>query len=889
MSDLVTLEASYTIAETLPTGPSIGPLAVLLSPSGHYAVEAGNTFEISLTIHNQGSQGAVIDTYIDETSQEFCQWCSNPYERLALEVGHSSEVRFKVTIPVQTLPGTYDYLIVVDAPKHYPESTPLRYPTTVRVLPPVKSAVNLNDATFATRPETSCDRPITLQANTSNEVQIIVHNRSNRVDQFRLEITDLPEDWYQIIYPEGLGELGLIIDTDHLALNPGVKGLIRLVITCPAAVLAGRYLATLRLRSANEPELVLMDMLYFEVAAGYDLQVQAEAIIRKVKQQAALFHLNITNAGNTAREITLSPKEDREDPLFNYVLKPAQLRIPSMTTAQATLTASPAGMRRRAWIGSGRQVTFRLEVEDHHKLPLPEATVAELLWERRPWWHIALVLLLAAGAVSLAVGLIWWLFLRPPASPKVTLLGATAPTYYQQRDDFVRLNWQIENPKQIQTLELRSLAEKGAIATQPITYDLRDGLPPELTDYCVLEKQLSCSNILTGARQPGRYQFLLTVIPKRDRVQPITAETTAIAVLPTPPPEIQTFAATQPRYWEALAPTASESEQGASEPASNSQTDKSETAHAIALNWRITFTDPLSHLTLVGRLAEGEPLASPQRYDLTEGLPAALEAFCTLTDTELNCRAVPTKAHTVGTYVFELSAFTPDRREPIAKATTEPARIVPAPVRIETFTLNGKTAPAKYQISLPPEIKNAPETEDTPETEASTKTVQLAWRVIGGPYTEVEILPSPGSVPLEGTLAYPLTPNTQEVVTLRVTSVNGEQITRSVTLETSQPAIALPAPPTLLETALPSPPPTADIEQVSAPPESVPSATQVPGPSGETSTTTPIPAPSEIEPIGVPTEANQIENPLIEAKPDADDLIAPPNKPSLLEPTQPKK
>ncbi|MEM9005523.1 MAG: hypothetical protein AAGE59_18615 [Cyanobacteria bacterium P01_F01_bin.86] len=845
MSDLVTLEASYAIAATPPTSHAIGPLAVLLSPSGHYAVEAGETFDISLTINNQGSRGAVIDVYLDETSQEFCQWCSNPYERLALEVGHSSEVRFKVTIPVQTLPGTYDYLIVVDAPNHYPEDTPLRYPATVRVLPPVKSAVNLNDATFATRPETSCDRPINLQANTPTEVQVIVHNRSNRVDQFRLEITDLPEDWEQIIYPEGLGELGLIIDTDHLALNPGVKGLIRLVITCPQAVPAGRYLATLRLRSANEPDLVLMDMLYFEVAAIYDLQVQAEAVIRQVKRQAALFNLNITNAGNTAREITLSPKEDREDPLFNYALEPAQLRIPSMTTAQATLTAHPAGMRRRAWIGRGRQITFRLEVEDHHQLPLPEATVAELLWERRPWWHMALVLLLAAGVVSLAVGLIWWLFLRPPAPPKVNVFGATASTYYQQRGDFVRLNWQIANPQQIQTLELRSQAEQGAIATPPITYDLSAGLPPELADHCVLEKQLSCSNILTGARQPGSYQFTLTVLSKRDRTQPITATTSAIAVLPTPPPEILTFATTQPRYWEALAPALPTSEPTSSAPTSNT----------VALNWRITFTEPLSHLTLVGRLADGEPLASPQRYDLTEDLPEALEEDCTLTDTELTCRALPTNARTVGTYIFELSVFTSDRQEPIATAATEPTRIVPAPVRIANFTLNGETAPAKYQILL------SPATEDPPVAETPEKTIQLAWQVVGGPYTQVEILPSPGSVSLEGTLAYPLTTNTQEVVTLQVTSVSGEQITRSVTLETLQPQLRLPSPSTAAETALPPPPPA---------PESELSNEQVP-------------ADVEVEPVAVePVES------LSEEEPETPGWPLPPAKPSTLEPVKPK-
>ncbi|NER81954.1 MAG: hypothetical protein F6K42_20785, partial [Leptolyngbya sp. SIO1D8] len=393
MSDLVTFSANQAIAEA---PPSMGPLAVLLSLSDYYAVEAGETFELSLTIHNQGLRGAVIDVYIDETSQAFFQWCNNPCERLALEVGQSDEVRFRVTVPVQTLPGTYDYLIVVDAPDHYPEDTPLRYPAKLQVLPPVKAAINLNDATFATRPETSSEQPIILQPNTPMDVQVIVHNRSDRVDQFRLEITDLPRNWYQIVYPEGLGELGLIVESDYLALNPGVKGTIRFLITCPINTLAGRYMATLRLHSANEPNLVLMDALYLQVPPIYNLAVNTEAIIRKVKRQPALFHLHITNSGNTAREITLQAQEDQEDPLFAYQIEPLQLRIPSMTTAQATLTANPADLKKRAWMGRGHAVNFRLVADDRHSLPLPEATTAELLWERRPWWHLALVILATA-------------------------------------------------------------------------------------------------------------------------------------------------------------------------------------------------------------------------------------------------------------------------------------------------------------------------------------------------------------------------------------------------------------------------------------------------------------------------------------------------------------
>lgn len=790
MSDLVTLEASYELAET---SQHKGPLSVLLSPSGHYTVEAGESFDISLTLENQGNLGAVIDAYIDETAQAVCEWCANPYERLALEVGYSSEIRFKVAVPVQTLPGTYDYLIVVDAPNHYPEDTPLRYPATVQILPPVKAAVNLNDATFATRPETSSDKPVVLELNTPLEVEVIVHNRSNRVDQFRLEMTDLPDDWYEVVYPEGLGELGLVIDTDHVSLNPGVKGLIRVMISCPPTTLAGRYLATMQLHSANDPKLVLMDVFYLEVPAIYDLTVHSEAIIRKVKRQAGLVHLALTNAGNTAREITLQTQEDREDPLFTYKIEPAQLRIPSMTTAQATLTAEPIDMGHQAWFGRGRPITFRLVANDRHDLPLPDATTDEMLWEPRPWWHLALVILFGAGLLGTLIFLIWWFFLRPPAPPKVLDFGATAPTYYEQQNGFVRLTWQIENPKQIQTLELRSEADE-ANAPPPIIYDLSHGLPPELEDYCTLAQTLNCSNVFTSARYPGTYQFTLTVSPK-GKAQPITAQTTDIRVLPAPPPEIVAFAPTQTRYWEAPA-VLDAAEEGSNQDAETQPTK------TVALNWQITFVEPLSHLILTAQLGDGTPLDAPQEYDLSKGLPKALEEFCTLTDQSLICRAVPTNARTVGDFVFELNVFGLDGEEPVATAMTEPVQIVPLPIKIETFTLNGEPVPPKYQVIAAPGA-----------------TVQLAWRVTGGPYTKVEILPNPGSVPLLGSLAYPLTGDSREVVTLQVTSVTGEQLTRSLTLETTTPTPPEPLSPDTFGPVPPGgmlPPPLSDI--VSPPP-----------------------------------------------------------------------
>jgi hypothetical protein len=39
-------------------------------------------------------------------------------------------------VPVEAVPGTYDYTFVVDAQQHYPEDTPLRHQARLQVIAP---------------------------------------------------------------------------------------------------------------------------------------------------------------------------------------------------------------------------------------------------------------------------------------------------------------------------------------------------------------------------------------------------------------------------------------------------------------------------------------------------------------------------------------------------------------------------------------------------------------------------------------------------------------------------------------------------------------------------------------------------------------------------------
>ena len=163
---------------------SIPSLAVLYSPSADSAIAAGDTFELGVTVSNVGSRGAIIKIYLDETSRPLWQWCKLSTQHIALETQQSGEVIFEIPIPLDTPPGTYQYLIVVDAERHYPDENPLQHQAQLTVLPPIQTEMAIDDPTFNLIPQSSSSAPITIQPGEQLELEALVFNRSNRVDRF---------------------------------------------------------------------------------------------------------------------------------------------------------------------------------------------------------------------------------------------------------------------------------------------------------------------------------------------------------------------------------------------------------------------------------------------------------------------------------------------------------------------------------------------------------------------------------------------------------------------------------------------------------------------------------------------------------------------------------
>jgi len=126
-----------------------GPLGIIVNPSGNPNITAGESLDLSITVSNNGPIGAIIDIYIDESSA-LVEWCSErSWDRLALNPRQSSEVVFHIEVPIDTGQGNYPYTIIIDAPQHYPEDTPINHQARLQVMPFVQEANCVNDPTFS--------------------------------------------------------------------------------------------------------------------------------------------------------------------------------------------------------------------------------------------------------------------------------------------------------------------------------------------------------------------------------------------------------------------------------------------------------------------------------------------------------------------------------------------------------------------------------------------------------------------------------------------------------------------------------------------------------------------------------------------------------------------
>ncbi|MDF5722964.1 MAG: hypothetical protein PUP91_21325 [Rhizonema sp. PD37] len=643
------------------------PLTVIIDPPGIQSGMAGDTLQLYVVISNQSNQSAVIDVFFDEASETIRQWCQTLQERLALAPQQSSELTFQFEIPVDALPGTYDYTLVVDAPEHFPEDTPIQYPRQLKVMLRENTVIRVKDPTFSLKPATNPTKAAILKLGEPLQVEVRVNNRSDRVDRFYLTCPDIEEDWFTIRYQlTGLEASGLLSGPSGLELNPNSQGQIWIIFHPPASVFAGSYSPTIRLRSDNSPDLVLLDLLYIQIPAIHRLNVELNTLLGKVSRTSGQYEIKLTNQGNIPRELKVGIKSRDERQLYTYHCEPHDIRVLPSRSSKVNLTVKPGSWWQRQWIGSGLNLNFVVELEDKESLPLPENLPrGSLVWNARPWWQLLLVVFAVLGSLLGLSFLIWWQFFKPPASPKIESFTSDSIIYVE--GDKVLLNWKVNNFQEHSKLQLKI---DGPVPSTPQDIDITQ------KDLCQNQQQiLLCANYNSGVTQPGDYTFTLIAVPT-DKQENVSSSI-KVKINEKPIPKIVDFRPDNPK---------------------NLEKPEYPVGGMILLKWQIWNLDNLSNLQIFAR-KEGGNNIKLRTFDLSNKINELIPKSCHMKQKEkvvfYTCENISVKTPPPGKYILRILAFPNNHKQLPSVSLPITVDILPIPLKIASFTLNGSQEPTR--------------------------------------------------------------------------------------------------------------------------------------------------------------------------------------------------
>jgi hypothetical protein len=712
------------------------PLQVIINPPGMQFGMPGDTVELYVVVFNQGNQSAVVDLYFsfDDQFAKLMGWSVSPQESLAIAPQQTSdEVKFQLHIPYDALPGTYDYTLVVDAPQHYPQDTPINFPMQLKVQIKEQTVIRINDPTFSLKPSSNTTKPLVLNPSQPLPVEVIVENRSNRVDSFRLTCPDLDEDWFTITYPttgvEGTG----LSEVTALALNPRSQGQIFLTFHPPGYTLAGMYSPTIRLHSENSPDLVLLDVVYIQIPTIYHLDVQLKTILAQVSRSSAKYELSLINQGNVVRELKFALESRDEEALYTYQFEPSEIRLLPNKKSAANLTVKPRPWWRKPWSGGGLVINFQPQIQDKNNLPLNN-TLPQLsfIWKPRPWWQFLLLILVCLGLFG-GISFIIWRLLNP--DPVILEEFRTNSPKYTQGEE-VKLSWKIKNYQNLQSvlLTIAGTQKKYDFSTDTLKDTDGNELP------CQPEKEyLSCDNVSTGVNEKGKRRFELQASYRKgvlffsqdaktaSQIQEVEISEKEIA-------EVLELKTDRPQYTK---------------------------GNNINLSWKISRPLLLKEIQITGKAEDGTSVGILGVYRFNQDnqgnmiFDSKLQNLCAKTENQqLECRNIPISLLKAGRFTFEIKALPNNGSDRSSLKKTESAiEILPKPFRIVSFTLNGSEQPNQ-------ELKEG-------------ATAILSWRVEG---EDIQVKLDPfGNVPAVGSKSLEVNSALPSQIKLQVNDKLGKQ------------------------------------------------------------------------------------------------------------------
>lgn len=643
---------------------NFSPLKAIINPPGVQSGMPGETLELHAVVMNQGDRSAIIDVFLDEAFQLLPRSPITPRERVALAAGQSTEVNFELEIPVDMLPGTYDYTLVLDAPQHYPQDTPIQYPRQIKVLIKEHTIVREHDPTFSLQPSSNPGNPLIFKPNEPLPIAITVENRSRRVDNFRLTCPDLEAEWFTIQYPKtGVEGSGLLAQGDGLELNPATVGQIFLTFHPPGDALAGSYILTLRLYSDNSPNLVLLDLIYIQIPPVYHLDLGLNTILGQIKRSSGQYQIKLANRGNTPRQVSFSARTQAEEELCTYQFNPIPVKLLPAKSAVVDLTVTPKHWWHRPFLGGGLAIDFHVDIEDQQKLPLSQTSIQGILvWQARPWWQFLCLLLVILGLVG-GLGLIAWKVLQPQS---VRLVEFKLENRQINEGDKVFLSWKIDDFKQTQKLTLTTEGlspqqEEHSIEKLITTDD------PSKEPRCLTENQsLICKNFPVGKLPPGDYSFKLEVFDRNNN--PVDSKTTEkLKIVPKPQPETIAFNLSTPGKL------------------------KYSKGEPILLNWTVQLQN-LAEMQIIAKSEDGlERMIDTIKLEQSKNCRQDQEKQ------QIVCTNYPVNISQAGKYYLQLKPISKlvlkSEKSPKTSAIQVKVEVLPQTLKIINCTINGSSNP----------------------------------------------------------------------------------------------------------------------------------------------------------------------------------------------------
>jgi hypothetical protein len=809
-------------------------------------IKRGGIGRYDLLIRYGGDRDQAIVNYWLEADDRNAELLLSCYrfdpEILDISSGSFKSVSLIFQVPSQAALGYYSYTLFVESAQH-PGELAKRH-LQIQVTTADEDASGDLNPIFTLEPVTTSGQPYLLSSDNPLAITIQIENRSKRADRFFITCPDLEDDWFSIKYPDSAIEsLGLVRELDGLPLNPTSKGSIQLLIQPPQYAIAGNYFPTLQVTSRNQPNLLLLDVIYFQIPVDESLQLRLSPNTRHLPVEPGEFSLEVQNTGNIPRSLGLRGS-DREQ-LFNYTFHPSSLQLEPGIPSQVQLLVAPKKWWKRPLRGQGIEVPFELGLdnivdssEKHYELPaIPDVLPqGQVLWKAHSKWVLwcltVLPLILLALLILSALTAALWLWITRPEPPKITQFEAIKLDYKEGKTPPIRLNWKVSNLQQVGRITITRLENgvetynknytfNGDIQTQlrqrygpadlkkennhceatPVKpfstgwiFEWSRRSTPGLPSWIPIKERiapmdLSCTGIITDGKTSGEYTFQIQVFQKSKEKEaqskdPIaTQKADSVLVKLADEPQITELAATQPLYQEP------------SKLSPDSAADKKE--GIVRLNWKIANFSQVRELKLVSLAPNGTAQGEAKTYLFTNSqIPPELAKFCRLENSGLSCQNFPTDARKPGDYLFKLTLGIPQllgSRKELARIS-DPIKIQPRPLRINKLMIqvgDSALSDAPKQIFKVGEVGLVLDT-------------TVNWEVDGGDGTKVELLPAPGTVDLSGTEKLKFAAPGSESIVLRVSNASGEQQSRTIVIQTIVPPEEASAPTIIMPLMPPS-------------------------------------------------------------------------------------